>query len=467
MPEALWTADEIAHATHGEIQGDWFAVNGVSIDSRSIGQGDLFVALAGARDGHGFLDTAFAAGAVGALVSQPTTHASVRVRDTFAALEALGQAARDRAPQVRRGAVTGSVGKTSVTQAIAAGLRLAGRAHASVKSYNNHIGVPLTLARMPRDTERAVFEIGMNHAGEIGPLSLQVRPHAALVTVVGPVHVENFTDGEVGVARAKAEIFDGLAPGGVAVLNADDKWFDLLSTTARDHGARVLSFGAHAHCDARLEGFAPSGEGAVVSARLHGQALSFPIAQAGAHWGPNSLAALLMFEALDVSLETGLKALKDFEPLEGRGAARQIAVRGGAFTLIDESYNANPLSMQAALIALAARPVQRRRIAVLTDMLELGPDAPLRHAELAAPIEAAGVDLVFCAGPLMRALWDALPASRRGAWAESAVALAPDVQAAVRAGDAVMVKGSNGSRASLIVKALMQTAQPASAGEGR
>ncbi|HTK33918.1 MAG TPA: UDP-N-acetylmuramoyl-tripeptide--D-alanyl-D-alanine ligase [Caulobacteraceae bacterium] len=467
MPEALWTADEIARAVDGQVEGGFFAANGVSIDTRSLEPGDLFVALAGARDGHEFLEAAFGSGATGALVSRPSSRPCVRVDDTFAALEALGRAARDRAPQTRRAAVTGSVGKTSVTQAIAAGLRLAGRAHSSVKSYNNHIGVPLTLARMPRDTERAVFEIGMNHAGEIGPLSRQVRPHAALVTVVGPVHVENFPDGETGVAKAKAEIFEGLAPGGVAVLNADDKWFDLLAAAARASGARIVTFGAKAGCDAGLEGFAPSGDGAVVGARLHGRELSFRIGQTGAHWGPNSLAALLMLEALDVPLETALEGLKEFAPLEGRGALRSVETDHGPFTLIDESYNANPLSMQAALAALAARPTRGRRIAVLTDMLELGPEAPLRHAELLGPIEAAGVDMVFCAGPLMHSLWSVLPPARRGAWTETAAELAPLVHAVVRAGDVVMVKGSNGSQASTVVKALIHSAQSASAGEGR
>ena len=218
MPEALWTAEEIAHATGGVADGDWFAVNGVSIDSRSIAAGDLFVALAGARDGHEFIETAFAAGATGALVGRPVGRPSVVVDDTFAALEAMGQAARDRAPQAKRGAVTGSVGKTSVTQAIAAGLRLAGRAHSSVKSYNNHIGVPLTLARMPRDTERAVFEIGMNHAGEITPLVGMVRPQVAIITTIAASHLGNFSSLD-GIADAKSEIFTGVVPGGHAVIS--------------------------------------------------------------------------------------------------------------------------------------------------------------------------------------------------------------------------------------------------------
>ena len=453
MPEALWTSAEIAVATGGQALGD-FAAGGVSIDTRTLEPGDLFVALAGERDGHGFLDAAFTRGAAGALVSQAGERPSVHVPDTLRALEALGVAARNRAPEARRGAVTGSVGKTGVTQAVMAGLRLAGRAHSSVKSYNNHIGVPLTLARMPADTERAVFEIGMNHAGEIGPLSGLVQPHAVLVTVVGPVHVENFADGEAGVARAKAEIFEGLVEGGVAILNADDRWFELLSDAARTAGARVVSFGARAGADARLEGFTLGDGGAVVGARVHGREISFPIAQTGAHWGPNSLAALLMLEALDAPIEAGLEALKDFAPLEGRGAVRTVEGEHGAFVLIDESYNANPLSMRAALASLGARRALGRRIAVITDMLELGPDAARLHAELAPAIEDAHVDLVFCAGPLSRALWDALPEARRGGWAAEAAKVAPEVRAAVRAGDVVMVKGSNGSRAGLVVKAL-------------
>ena len=453
MADPLWTSDEIARATGGTV-GEGFSATGVSIDTRTIEPGDLFVALAGVRDGHEFIEQAMAKGAAGAVVSQHVTGPSVKVADTQVALEALGQAARERATAARRGAVTGSVGKTSITQAVMAGLKLAGPAHSSVKSYNNHIGVPLTLARMPRDTERAVFEIGMNHAEEIRPLTQMVRPHAAVITTVGPVHTENFPDGEAGVARAKAEVFAGLEPGGVAVLNADNRWFDLLKAEAEKVGARVRTFGTSEGCDARLIDFQVPGGHAVVQARLNGSALDFPILQTGFHWGLNSMAVLLMLEALDVDLNDSLGALGSFEPLAGRGAETEVAVKGGTFTLIDESYNANPISMASAIATLGARGTMGRRIVALTDMLELGSEAQAFHAGLAEPLERASIDLVFCAGPLMKSLWDALPPTRRGGYAETAAALAPQLAQAVEAGDVVMVKGSNGSKAGQIAQAL-------------
>jgi UDP-N-acetylmuramoyl-tripeptide--D-alanyl-D-alanine ligase len=276
-----------------------------------------------------------------------------------------------------------------------------------------------------------------------------------LVTTVGAVHTENFPDGEFGVAQAKAEIFDGLAPGGVAVLNADNMWAPLLSDAAKANGAQIVTFGQGADCDAQLIAFERGDEaGAVVVAQLHGRALRFPIAQTGVHWGPNSLAALLVLEALDVPLEQALAALAAFAPLAGRGADRRLAMADGEIVLIDESYNANPLSMAAALTSLGAHRAHGRRLAVLTDMLELGPDAPTRHAALAAVIAEAGVDLVFCAGPLMHALWIALPQTQRGAYAQTPEELAHILIARLRPGDVVMIKGSNGSKASLIVSAL-------------
>ena len=449
----LWDSGEIAHATGGVTQGGDFASSGVSIDTRTLEPGDLFVALAGERDGHEFIDGAMARGASGALVSREARGPRVIVPDTFDALQAMALHARDRAPRARRCAVTGSVGKTSVTQAIASGLALAGRAHTSVKSYNNHIGVPLTLARMPRETERAVFEVGMNHADEIKPLSWMIQPHVAAITTVGPVHIENFPDGEAGVAKAKAEIFAGMQPDGVAVLNADNPWFAFLCEEADRWGLEVRSFGSGAGCDARLIGLETVG-GPIVEAVVEGQALRFPIRMSGAHWGLNSLCALMSLEAMDVGRDIALAALATFEPLDGRGAERRVGIAGGEFLLIDESYNANPVSMGAALASLGARPVIGRRIVALTDMLELGEGAPAYHAALAADLEAARVDLVFCAGPLMRSLWDALPPTRRGGYADTASALVGAVEAALSPGDVVMVKGSKGSRASAIAEAL-------------
>jgi UDP-N-acetylmuramoyl-tripeptide--D-alanyl-D-alanine ligase len=471
MVEPLWTSEEIIQSAGGRGSGASFVATGVSIDTRTLEPGDLFVALAGERDGHDFVAQAQGKGASGVLVSQPTPGEAIQVEDTLAALERLGVAARERAPQAKRGAVTGSVGKTSVTQAVAAGLALAGRSHNSVKSYNNHIGVPLTLARMPRQTQRAVFEIGMNHADEIRPLTRMVRPHAAVVTTVGPVHTENFPDGEAGVAKAKAEVFEGLQPGGVAVLNADNRWFNLLKAEAEKAGAEVRTFGRAEGCDARLIDFqgAPNlgrgGDHAVVQARFHGKGLDFPILQTGMHWGLNSMAVLLMLEALDVDLGDSLAALGSFEPLEGRGAEKTVRLARGAFTLIDESYNANPISMASAIATLGARKTAGRKVVALTDMLELGPQASAHHAALAEPLAAAGVDLVFAAGPLMKSLWDALPPTRRGGYANQAADLAEDVARAAEPGDLVMVKGSNGSKAGLIAQALARLdVRPAEAG---
>jgi len=450
----LWTAEEIARATGGAASAA-FETTGVSIDTRTLAPGDLFVALSGARDGHEFVEQAMAKGARGVLASRPAAAPHVIVPDVFQGLEALGRAARTRAKDLVCAAVTGSVGKTSVTQAIGACLAAAGRGHASVKSYNNHIGVPLTLARMPRDTRRAVFEIGMNHAREITPLSQMVKPRVAVVTTVGPVHIENFPDGEIGVARAKAEIFDGLEAGGLAVLNADNSWFDLLAEAAKARGADIARFGAAADCDARLIDLAPDGEGQIATAAIRGRPVTIRLAQSGAHWGPNALMVLLATEALGVDRELALQVLAGFGPLSGRGAVRTVAISGGAYTLVDESYNANPVSMAAVIAALGARPATGRKLLALTDMLELGADGPRLHAGLAEAIDAAGVDLVYCAGPLMQSLWDVLPKARRGGYAAEADALARELKSAVQAGDVVVVKGSNGSRASRIVDVLV------------
>jgi UDP-N-acetylmuramoyl-tripeptide--D-alanyl-D-alanine ligase len=453
----LWTAAEVAAATGGVLHGDDRPITGLTYNSREIVPGDLFLALKGERDGHQFASGAFASGAAAALVEHPVEGGPcVVVPDTLRGLEALGVAARERAPHVKRGAVTGSVGKTSVTQAIKAGLDLAGPAHGSIKSYNNHIGVPLTLARMPVETQRAVFEIGMNAPGEIAPLSRFVAPHAACVTTVGPVHIEAFADGEAGVAREKATIFQGLVPGGAAVANGDVAFSAVLCDAAKAVGARLLTFGSDAGHDARLLDFRPDAEGAAVAVELFGRRIDYRLAQSGAHWGLNSLCVLLMLDALDVTLDTGLEALAGFQPLAGRGQTRTVTTPDGAFTLIDESYNANPLSMAAGFKTLGARSTSGRRVVVLTDMLELGEQSRDLHEGLAGPIDAAGLDLVHAAGPEMRWLYDALPVSRRGVWRATAAELAAEAALLVAPGDIVMVKGSNGSKASLVAKALAE-----------
>lgn len=452
---ALWTREEIVAATGGVGVGAPFSAKGVAIDSREVEAGDLFVALSGERDGADFIPAALARGAAGSLTTRAVEGSAVVVPDTLAALEAMGEAARRRAVKARRGAVTGSVGKTSVTQAVLAGLRLAGSAHGSIRSFNNHIGVPLTLARMPAATERAIFEIGMNHAGEITPLSGFVRPHAVAITTVEKAHVENFADGEAGVAAAKAEIFAGVAPGGLAILNADNRWFDFLRGRARQQGLKVRTFGAAAGADARLDRFARAPGGASVAATIDGRKLEYPLLQSADHWGPMSLCVLLMLQALDVDLDTGMAGLGAFAPLDGRGAEKTLAGARGPYVLIDESYNASPAAVAGVVAALGARRgVKGRRLLALTDMLELGEEGPDLHAGLAGPIDSARIDLVFCAGPLMRHLYDGLPESRRGAWRPTAGELVPDVLAAVGPGDVILVKGSKASKASLIVEAL-------------
>jgi UDP-N-acetylmuramoyl-tripeptide--D-alanyl-D-alanine ligase len=452
LAEPLWTSADIGSATGGEPFGEPFVATGIQIDSREVGVGDLFVALRAERDGHGFVAAALKSGAAGTLASLwPVAGSGVLVADSLEGLSSMAVAARNRASGARRAAITGSVGKTSVTQLVLSGLKLAGAAHGSVRSFNNHIGVPLTLARMPKATMRAVFEIGMNHAGEIEPLSRMVAPHVVAITTVEAAHVENFAEGEIGVARAKAEIFLGMTPGGVAVLNADNRWTGLLLDAAREAGAKPVLFGVGTEAEARLVAFTPGVSSAVVEARVEGRDLRFSVKQSAAHWGPMSLCALLVMRALGVDMKPAVAALEAFEPLEGRGAERVVDRPGGTFTVIDESYNASPVSVAAALRALGAR--SGRRIAVLTDMLELD-EGERRHAELAAEVDAADVDLVFCAGPLMKSLWRELPPGRQGAWAPDAAALAPEVVAAVRPGDLVMVKGSKASKAGLVLAAL-------------
>jgi UDP-N-acetylmuramoyl-tripeptide--D-alanyl-D-alanine ligase len=373
--------------------------------------------------------------------------------DPLDALERLGRAARART-NARIVAVTGSVGKTSTKEMLRCALEAVGLTHAPVGSFNNHWGVPLTLARMPQDARFGVFEIGMNHAGEIRPLAGMVRPHVALITTVEPVHIEYFASVR-DIAEAKAEILEGVEPGGTAVLNRDNPWFDLLSERAWSHGARIVSFGRHAAADVRLAEWRSGPESEIV-ASVSGRPLRYTLGAPGEHMAMNSLGVLAAADALGADLAAVAEALASFRAPKGRGERVRLSHRDGPFTLIDESYNANPASMRAAIALLgeAAPGGQGRRIAVLGDMLELGREAETRHQELLSPLTAAGADLVYLAGPQMHTLWEVLPDRVRGAYATSAGELEPILVEAVRPGDVVMVKASAGTRLGPVVEAL-------------
>jgi UDP-N-acetylmuramoyl-tripeptide--D-alanyl-D-alanine ligase len=464
----LWTREALLAGTKGEAVGDWDGVSGVSIDTRTLGEGDLFVALKDQRDGHDFVAAALEKGAATALVSQPqvcpTGAPLIVVEDPLFALETLAETARARAQNVTAIAVTGSVGKTSVKEALLHILASQGKTHASEKSYNNHWGVPLTLARMPADTRFGVFEIGMNHLGEITPLTQMVRPHIAIVTTVVAAHLGNFND-ESEIAKAKAEIFEGLLPGGTALINRDNKWFDALSDRATALGAKVIGFGEHADAQVRLTGLKQQATTATVEADILGQSILYRLNAPGKHHALNSLAVLGAVALAGADLARAALSLQGWEPGEGRGSRKNIRLDPidpkSAFLLIDESYNANPASVRAALETLGlAQPGldptgrEGRRIAVIGDMLELGPRADALHAEIATVPEMSKIDTVFACGPHSRALFEALPKEKRGAWAEDSAALAPLINDALRIGDALIVKGSLGSRMAKIVDVL-------------
>jgi UDP-N-acetylmuramoyl-tripeptide--D-alanyl-D-alanine ligase len=446
---ALWTSGEAAAATGGRATRP-FEATGVSIDSRTLRPDDLFVALKGPnQDGHAYLSDAFARGAAAALVDHEASGGPLLVvADTMAALERLG-AARRAAVAAKVIGVTGSVGKTGTKEALRAALA----AHASAASYNNQWGVPLSLARMPREARYAVFELGMNHPGELGPLARQVRPHVAIVTTVEATHLGHFDSLEA-IADAKAEIFEGIEPGGAAVLNRDNRFFDRLAAAARARGARLVAFGEHRDADARLLACELGPEASDVTASLHGKELRYRIALPGRHWVVNSLAVLAAVEAVGADLGAAMRALGTLPGIAGRGQRHVIDLPGGTFTLVDESYNASPASMRAA-IAVLGQSRGARKIAVLGDMLELGAEAPSLHESLARPLEEAGINHVFTVGADMRRLHDALPPAMRAAHAPTSKEMVPVVESALRPGDVVMVKGSLGSRMGEIVKALL------------
>jgi len=467
---ALWTSEDAAAATGGRNTAAWRA-SGVSIDSRSLVPGDLFVALAGPNhDGHDFIGKAFAAGAAAALSHRPADHAAAAggpllwVEDTMTALWRLGEAARARSA-ARFLAVTGSVGKTGTKEALARCLRAQAPTAASAASYNNHWGVPLSLARMARDSVYGVFEVGMNHPGEIRELTGLLRPDVALITNVEPVHIGHFESVER-IADAKAEIFEGMTPAGVAVLNRDNPHYARLAERARACGlTRIIGFGCDAAAEARLLDCTPQADGSEVRAEVLGEALRYRISLPGTHWVVNSLGVLAAVAALGASTKAAAAQFASLTPLKGRGARHRIATGGGAIELIDDSYNANPTSMRAAfeVLARALPGAGGRRIAVLGDMLELGDEAAALHRGLAVPLDEQGIDLVFACGAAMAVLFEALPPARRGAHAADSQALAPLVVNALRPGDVVLVKGSLGSRMARVVTALQALDESVSA----
>ena len=471
MSRPLWTREEIASATGGWVTDDLGTVTGVSIDTRTLAPGDLFFAIRGdARDGHDFVSDALAKGAAAAVVAEDRASefadagTLIVVPDVLEAMRDLARRSRIRT-DARIVAVTGSVGKTGTKEALRLVLSRQGQTHASAASYNNHWGVPLTLARMPRESAFGVFEVGMNHTGEIEPLTRLVRPHVALITTVEPVHIEYFRS-IWSIADAKGEIFAGIEPGGTAIINRDNPYYERVRAhAAASPGGRILTFGEHEQADVRAERIILKPDISVVEARILGTPVVYRLGTPGRHVAMNSLAVLAAVKAVGGDLALAALALGDLVPPVGRGERTTLNAGTGEFMLIDESYNANPASMRAALATLAqTEPGFRgRRLAILGDMLELGSEGPALHRELARPIVASRIDLVFAAGPLMENLVDALPQERRGGYAATSADLEETVLKTVRAGDIVMVKGSNGIRMGRVVTALKERF----AGDGR
>lgn len=473
MTKALWTIGEMVKAVKGKCAAPAGApVTGISIDSRSLAPGEAFLALRGLnRDGHLFVEAALAQGASCAIVEQAHQGKRgetrlLRVGDTLAALNDLGTAARARATEASIIAVTGSVGKTGTKEALKHALLPSGQVHVSSKSYNNHWGVPLSLANMSDTTRFGVFEAGMNHAGELAELTKLIRPHIAIITTVAPVHLGFFRSVEA-IADAKAEILDGIVPGGAAILNRDNQYFDRLRRRALQVKARVVSFGEADGSDARALKIALGPDGSDVEANILGDKIGYRIGAPGAHFVQNSLAVLAAVKLAGADLRAAAKSLAGWQAPAGRGERILLGSKNGRIALIDESYNANPASMRAAIAILGRVPAGKggRRVAVLGDMLELGKDELALHRELAEPLDAARIDRVHLVGERMAALWEVLPPDRRGVYAETADGLAAALAEELRPGDVVMVKGSNGIRLGALAEKLRQ--QFGAAGEQR
>lgn len=445
----LWTSkfvDEIMTETSSKT----WACTGISIDTRTLKKGDLFVALKGeVGDGHFFLSEAAGKGAAAALVSEKigTTLPILQVPDTLKALEALGNAARERSLAARI-AVTGSVGKTSTKEMLKWVFKDQGITHGSVASYNNHWGVPLTLARMPKEVEYGIFEVGMNHPDEIRPLSQMIKPHISIITSVVECHIEFFKS-EEDIARAKAEIFEGMERGASVLLNQDNPHFSLLSELAHEYGLKVYGFGESTEADFRLISYKGEPERSSVCAEIGGEKISYILPVPGVHWIQNSLAVLGAVFLVGANVPMAAQSLATMEPPSGRGKRYK-----GEFTVIDESYNANPTSMRAALSTLG-QSQGKRKIAVIGDMREMGAIAQQRHKELLEPLLQNKIDLVFCCGPYMAYLYDLLPVQMKGGYASTSMELIPLLLKAVRGGDVVSVKASLGTHMKPIVEALL------------
>ncbi|WP_323801375.1 UDP-N-acetylmuramoyl-tripeptide--D-alanyl-D-alanine ligase [Parasphingorhabdus sp.] len=458
----LWTSAAIAEATSGTASAD-FSANGVAFDSREIGPGDLFIALKGEHsDGHLHVEQAFAAGAAGAIVSQPVAGPHILVSDTARALDALGKASRSRTAAKIIG-VTGSVGKTGTKEALYAALDRCsfGKAHRSVKSYNNHVGVPLSLSRMPQDTQYGIFEMGMNHAHELSALTRLVRPDAAIITAIAPAHIGNFANGEIGIVDAKAEIFEGLTPGGTAIIPHDSPHFQRLRKKAERHAGEVISFGFDAGADVRaIDVVAAPRGGSLVTAKLGDRSLCFTIAEAGRHWVSNSLAILAAVRAVGGDLATAGLALAEMGGIDGRGRRHLITLKsGGKATVIDESYNANPASMKATLQHFAAEKIAGRKIVLLGAMGELGEQSAHYHSALAEDILQSGAEAIILVGEDMThtaaKLEQGLDRGVKMSHASSASEALTEVAKLISDGDSLLVKGSNYLGLSSAVSALV------------
>ena len=465
MTNVLWTSDELIAAMDGRPVGPMpTGIEGISIDTRTLKPGDAFFAIRGeTMDGHDFATAAIKAGAAMLVVAEGKLPALGRlsapmivVPDVLVALENVGIAARNRT-NARIVAVTGSVGKTTTKEALRQVLSVSGKVHASDKSFNNHWGVPLTLARMPADTDYAVFEIGMNHPGEIRPLVRMVRPHVAIITLIAPAHLGFFNNLDE-IARAKAEIFEGIEPNGYALLNRDDGRWKLLERMAREAGVtHVVGFGENGRAQIRLTKCELHADHSAISVKIGGKVFDVRVGSPGRHIVQNALAVLGTARLVGADMDDAVAALANLVPENGRGRQHRLDTENGVFTLIDESYNANPASMKAAIELLDATPVapEGRRIAVLGDMLELGSHSAKLHAGLANVISETSTDIVLMAGPDMKNLADTLPDDIRKEYRQSVDDLKPILLDAVRSGDVVMVKSSKSIGFSKLVEALL------------